>query len=137
MSATSEIRKSEGQFGYVDDAVMLAHGVERTGNCAACGRRIELHVGVQSPTKRMMWVGGDCAATLTMGDAPASVVTVDGVREYVTPSAEWAAALRDAAYVNFERRIYRNQFLASVYRQFESRRRLTVKQFAAASAAMV
>lgn len=136
MFITNEMRQREGQYSYVADAVMITCGVERMGTCGACGHRIELHVGVQSPKGGKMWVGFDCARILTAGDTPASVVTPEGVREYIVPGAEWVANLRKVAYANFERRIYRNEFLAGLYWQWESRGRLTVKQYNAANKAM-
>lgn len=135
MFATDALRQTEGQYSHASDDYMIAAGVERQNVCAACGHAIELHIGVVSPTGRAMWVGSNCAATLTHGDQPASVYTPAGVREYVQVSVDWLRALRAAAYGDDSGRglVVRNQFLASIYRQASSRGRLSVKQFNAAN----
>lgn len=138
MFTTDQIRQTEGQYSHASDDYMIAAGIERQGRCEACGHAIELHVGVVSPNGRAMWVGSNCAATLTSGDQPASVVTLQGVREYVQVSTEWLRALRSAAYGDDSGRglVVRNQFLASIYRQASGRGRLSVKQFNAANKAL-
>ena len=138
MFTTEQMRTREGQYSHASDDYMVAAGVERKSVCEACGHAIELHVGVVSPTGRAMWVGINCAATLTSGEQPASVVTPQGKRDYVQVSAEWLRTLRAAAYLPDSGRglIVRNQFLASVYRQVSSRGRASVKQFDAVNKAM-
>jgi len=138
MFTTDQIRQTEGQYGYASDDYMIAAGVERKNICEACGHTIELHVGVISPKGRVMWVGSNCAVTLTSGEKLANFVTPKGVQEYVQVSIEWIRALRAAAYFPDSGRglIVRNQFLASIYRQASGRRKLSIKQFNVANKMM-
>lgn len=134
MFITNKLRIDLGQFAYATDAYMIAHGIERTGNCAACGHEINLHVGVVSPAGEAMWVGSNCAATLTAGSSPACVHTERGIQEYITPSEIWVQALHVAAFsYNKIRNCYdeKNRFLADVFRYWQKGRKVSIKQYAA------
>ena len=136
MFITEQIRERDGQYALASDSYMMAIGKERMGRCTVCGHEIKLHVGVVNSAGEAMWVGSNCAHILTKGDAPAAVYTPEGIKEYIVPSGEWVAALRDAAYINFKRLFIRNDFLVSLYRCYEQRGRLTVKQYNAANKLM-
>lgn len=138
MFTTEQIRERDGQYALASDSYMMAIGKERMGRCAACGHEIKLHVGVVSPAGAAMWVGSNCAHILTKGDAPASVHTPEGVKEYIAPSGEWIDTLKAAAYIaQHGATLYvRNSFLSSIYQAARSYGRLTVKQYNAANKAM-
>ena len=153
---TQQIREAEGKFISVSDRFMIHAGVERTGRCQACGHAIKIHSGVQAPASltdneddepRLMWVGSTCFHLLCSEDAKeidleAGATWDDDGREYIIPTAEWMAELKDAAIyhktLHGQTVIYRhkNNFLASIHESFGRYGQLTMRQYEAANKAM-
>lgn len=150
---THEIREESGKCSPVNDAIMQNVGIERMGNCWACGHEIKMHYGILSPKFGYQYVGACCKKILCspdkveiVPDSPCQFINSKG-NERVYISKDF---MRKIAYLAYGQDQYdrflqngytsngglwiKNRFAADLHMQLcsiYSDNTLSVKQFAA------
>lgn len=141
---TLALREKYGRFEEIPlDAAPQAEHIDY---CQACGsRKPHKLLAVKAVGAGVLVVGSDCCATLCSkklaSDAQlrySGETVLDGEREYIYPSQEWADALKAKAYKAIPGRygqqwIILNQFASSIWSQVYEHSKITRKQYDAAS----